>query len=105
MQGALYGSGAAVGFYQGDTKKILEDVQALCPTIFADVPRIYQRIYGKATQGIENKNRIVRGMVHAAMRREKRLSQNKHRHSRFARSICKKIREALGGHVRIMISG
>lgn len=105
MQGAMYGSGAAVGFYQGETKKILEDVQCLRPTIFAGVPRIYQRIYDKATQGIEGKNRIVKGMVHAAMRREKRLSQNKQRHSRFARRICKKMREALGGRVHFMISG
>lgn len=105
MQGAMYGAGAAVGFYQGDAKKILEDVQTLRPTIFAGVPRIYQRIYDKATQGIEGKNRIVKGMVHAAMRREKRLAENKHRHSRFATTICRKIREALGGRVRFMISG
>lgn len=105
MQGAMYGAGGAVGFYQGETKKILEDVQALRPTIFAGVPRIYQRIYDKATQGIEGKNRVLRGMVHAAMRREKRLAQNKLRHSRFAHVVCKKIRVALGGQVRMMISG
>ena len=35
--------GAAIGFYQGNTLKILEDLQALRPTIFVSVPRLYTR--------------------------------------------------------------
>jgi hypothetical protein len=35
-------------FSQGDPVKLLEDVQALRPTIFPGVPRVWQRIYGAA---------------------------------------------------------
>jgi len=36
-------------FLQGDPVKLLEDVQALRPTIFPGVPRVWQRIYGANT--------------------------------------------------------
>ena len=44
---ALSMVGAAVGFYQGDTLKILDDIGALRPTIFPSVPRLFNRIYDK----------------------------------------------------------
>jgi long-chain acyl-CoA synthetase len=37
--------GASIGYYQGDVQKLIEDVQMLKPTIFAGVPRIYNKIY------------------------------------------------------------
>ncbi|EOD05406.1 long-chain-fatty-acid-CoA ligase [Emiliania huxleyi CCMP1516] len=43
--------GAAVGFYQGDTLKIVDDLQALRPTIFVSVPRLYNRIHDKIAKG------------------------------------------------------
>jgi len=38
-------SGACIGYYCGDTRKILEDSVALKPTVFAGVPRVYERVY------------------------------------------------------------
>ena len=35
----------AVGFFQGNAAKIIEDAQLLKPTLFIGVPRIYQRVY------------------------------------------------------------
>jgi len=39
--------GAAIGFYAGDVAALLDDVQALRPTIFCSVPRLWNRIYDK----------------------------------------------------------
>ena len=36
-------------FHQGDTLKIIEDLAALRPTVFVSVPRLYNRIYDKAS--------------------------------------------------------
>jgi long-chain acyl-CoA synthetase len=36
--------GAALGFYAGNVKTLVEDIAALRPTIFIGVPRVYQRI-------------------------------------------------------------
>ena len=47
--------GAAIGYYQGDVKLIIEDIGALRPTFFAGVPRVFDRVYS----GILNKVRVV----------------------------------------------
>lgn len=43
--------GAAIGYYQGDVKLIIDDIGALRPTFFAGVPRVFDRVYS----GILNK--------------------------------------------------
>jgi len=58
MNFCLY-RGAAVGFYQGDTLKILEDLQALRPTLFVSVPRLYNRIHDKIIGGAKAKGGIA----------------------------------------------
>jgi long-chain acyl-CoA synthetase len=37
--------GAAVGYYSGDTRRVLDDAKELRPTVFAGVPRVYERVY------------------------------------------------------------
>ena len=37
-------NGAHMGFYRGDPKLLVEDVCELKPTIFAGVPRVYQKV-------------------------------------------------------------
>eukprot|EP00434_Breviolum_minutum_P028927 symbB.v1.2.025586.t1/scaffold2492.1/size77838/4 len=44
--GSVFG-GAAIGFYQGDTLKIVDDLQALKPTIFPSVPRLLTRVHDR----------------------------------------------------------
>ena len=36
-----------IGIYSGDMLKVTEDLQALKPTIFATVPRMFNKIYDK----------------------------------------------------------
>ncbi len=45
--------GASIGYWQGDPKKILDDVDALKPTLFCGVPRVYERVYN----GVQDKVR------------------------------------------------
>lgn len=37
--------GAAIGYFSGDVKGLVDDIGALKPTIFIGVPRVYDRIY------------------------------------------------------------
>jgi len=48
----VFAFGASVGFFQGDTLKLIDDLQALRPTIFPSVPRVLNKIYDKITNGI-----------------------------------------------------
>jgi len=66
IMGAFDG-GARVGFYQGDTLKILEDLQLLRPTVFASVPRMLNRIYDKILAGVDEAGGIKKWMFDKAL--------------------------------------
>jgi long-chain acyl-CoA synthetase len=44
-------SGGSIGFWQGDIKKVPEDVKELKPTLFVGVPRVFDRL----TTGIQQR--------------------------------------------------
>ena len=50
VQEALFHNGARIGFYQGDTTKLLNDIGALHPTIFPSVPRLVRAAAPTAPQ-------------------------------------------------------
>lgn len=47
VQIVLVGAGARIGFFQGDTLKIVSDLAKLRPTVFPTVPRLLTRVYDK----------------------------------------------------------
>lgn len=59
VEAAIYQRGGAVGFYSGNIKKLMDDIKAVRPTIFISVPRLYNRIYDKLTQGVKAKGGIA----------------------------------------------
>ncbi|WVY97221.1 hypothetical protein V8G54_029372 [Vigna mungo] len=83
--------GSSIGFWQGDVRFLIEDVQVLKPTIFCGVPRIYDRVYANST---DNKLRYM----------EKGLPQDKAT-PLFDKLVFDKIKQALGGRVRLLLSG
>lgn len=44
VQSGITWYGARIGFSQGDTSKIVDDIVHLRPTVFASVPRLFNRI-------------------------------------------------------------
>jgi long-chain acyl-CoA synthetase len=42
--------GAKIGFYQGDIKKLVDDMKEVKPTIFCTVPRLLNRVYSKVSR-------------------------------------------------------
>ena len=45
-------SGSAVGYWQGDAAKLVDDIGALRPTLFIGVPRVFDRIYAGVMQKV-----------------------------------------------------
>lgn len=102
-------SGAAIGFWQGDVKRVVEDVGVLRPTIFAGVPRVYDRIYSGALQkvnagGFLRKKIFDIGFQYKLSRMLKGLKQDK-ASPFFDSLVFSKIKQGLGGRVRIILSG
>lgn len=47
FQGAIYSAGGQIGFFQGDVRKLMDDIKELQPTLFPCVPRLLNRFYDK----------------------------------------------------------
>ncbi|KAA8548618.1 hypothetical protein F0562_000302 [Nyssa sinensis] len=63
--------GVAVGFYQGDNLKLMDDMAALRPTIFCSVPRLYNRIYAGITNAVKTSGILKERLFNAAYNAKK----------------------------------
>ncbi|BBH06566.1 long-chain acyl-CoA synthetase 7 [Prunus dulcis] len=52
--------GVAIGFYQGDNLKLMDDLVALRPTLFCSVPRLYNRIYAGIANSVKKSGTLRR---------------------------------------------
>jgi long-chain acyl-CoA synthetase len=71
MYGLFLGVGARIGFYQGDTLKLLDDVAELRPTFFASVPRLFNRIYDKVWAQVKAKGGVSEALFNYAFNSKK----------------------------------
>ena len=66
VQAIAFASGTAIGFFQGNTLKIVDDLKVLRPTIFPSVPRLYNKIYDKIIGGVRQAGGIKEAMFDRA---------------------------------------
>ncbi|XP_061944946.1 long chain acyl-CoA synthetase 7, peroxisomal [Populus nigra] len=98
--------GVAVGFYQGDSLKLLDDLSALRPTIFCSVPRLYNRIYDGIINAVKSSGVLKERLFRAAYNSKKQaLMSGRNPSPMWDRLVFNKIKEKLGGRVRFMGSG
>ncbi|VAI22553.1 unnamed protein product [Triticum turgidum subsp. durum] len=101
--------GASIGFWQGDIRYLMEDVQVMKPTIFCGVPRVYDRIYTGINQKIQSGGLIAKHLFQYAYNYKLGNLMNgfkQHEASPFFDKIVfSKIKEGLGGRIRLMLSG
>jgi long-chain acyl-CoA synthetase len=97
----------SVGFSCGDASKLLEDAKILKPTIFLGVPKIYERIYKRIFEIRDGLGWVKRKLIDRAIstKKESYLSTG-NLHSRiYDTLVFGKIRDTLGGNVRLMVTG
>lgn len=102
-------SGARIGYFQGDTRKITEDVAALKPTLFIAVPRVLERIQSGISKKVEKKGVLTRLLFNMAFR-FKRFRINRGASVESAAPLLDKlvfnsVREGFGGKLRFVVSG
>ncbi|XP_047962847.1 long chain acyl-CoA synthetase 6, peroxisomal-like isoform X2 [Salvia hispanica] len=98
--------GVAVGFYQGDNLKLMDDLAALRPTIFSSVPRLYNRIYAGITNAVKSSGVLRERLFNAAYNSKRQAVMNGRKPSPMWDSLVfNKIKDKLGGRVRYLTSG
>ncbi|CEM19886.1 unnamed protein product [Vitrella brassicaformis CCMP3155] len=107
MFNALLFCGGQLGFYRGDTHKLMEDVQLLKPTLFASVPRLYSRIFDKIQAKISSSGAVGKVLFSTAMNAKLANLRNNGvvKHAMWDSIIFNKINRLLGGRVRVMVTG
>ncbi|KAF9115941.1 Long chain acyl-CoA synthetase 7 peroxisomal [Mortierella sp. AM989] len=105
-QSTMISGAARIGYYQGDTLKLLDDVAVLHPTIFVSVPRLFNRIYDKVLAGVKAKGGLAAFLFNRAYAAKKaNLRRGILEHALWDRLVFGAIRARLGGKVKHIVSG
>ncbi|XP_076951084.1 long chain acyl-CoA synthetase 7, peroxisomal-like [Bidens hawaiensis] len=98
--------GLAVGFYQGDNLKLMDDLAVLRPTIFCSVPRLYNRIYAGIVNAVNTSGVLKQRLFNAAYNSKKQAIMSGRKPSPiWDRLVFNKIKAKMGGRVRFLGSG
>ncbi|ETV94996.1 hypothetical protein H310_11323 [Aphanomyces invadans] len=94
---AIITFGARIGFYQGNTLKLADDLCALRPTLFPTVPRLLNKIYDKVVISAKSAGGIKPWLFNWALNTKLRnLKRGYLGHPFFDMLIFSKIQEKLG---------
>ncbi|KAB1202267.1 Long chain acyl-CoA synthetase 7, peroxisomal [Morella rubra] len=101
--------GIAIGFYQGDTLKLMDDAASLRPTIFCSVPRSIRsnsgycdRIANAVSASGMLRDRLFRAAYNS---KRKAIMSGRNPSPMWDILVFNKIKDKLGGRVRLMASG
>ena len=96
-----------MGYYSGDPAKIVEDCGLLQPHFFPSVPRLYNKIYGKISGGMNAATGCKGWLVNKALtaKRANYARNGSLTHGCYDKLVFKKVKKLLGGRVRNMVTG
>jgi len=66
VQATVYQAGGSVGFFQGSIKTLTDDMRALEPTLYAGVPRVFDKMYKKVMARVEDGSCAIAWYFHRA---------------------------------------
>ena len=96
--------GCSIGFYRGDVLVLLEDILELRPTLFSSVPRLWNRIYDKIQNQL-NESSVKRMIFQLAFNAGRSALRERRPPPFWTRPIFNALKARLGGRVRLMITG
>lgn len=105
-ENSMFYVGGAVGYYSGDIKELTNDLKALKPTVMPAVPRLLNRVYDKIQNEISS-SPIKRMLFRMALNsKEAEIRRGViRRNSLWDKLVFRKVQEAFGGRLRLMVVG
>lgn len=101
--------GGSIGYWQGDIKKIMSDIDALKPTLFVGVPRVFERIVSGVEDQLKKAGWLKNAIFKYAYHRKLWYMQGGWRFDRASVIsdvlVFNKLKAKLGGRVRVILSG
>ncbi|UKJ90135.2 long-chain acyl-CoA synthetase [Theileria orientalis] len=96
-----------VGYYSGNIKNILEDLDKLKPNFLVAVPRVFTRILARVRGQIDSKPAFLRKIVYFFVERKKRIFRRRPESSDHPiyDILLKKIKKKFGGNFETMVLG
>jgi long-chain acyl-CoA synthetase len=101
-----YAQGAAVGYARGTVKDLISDIVALKPTVMSAVPRILNKVVESMRLKIREQPEFMQRVINWAIATKvKAIKENRAPSLLLDSILFGKFREALGGRMRMIISG
>lgn len=96
-----------LALFSGDVLKLREDLRVFRPTFFVSVPRLFNKVYDGIVQAVKGKGRAARLLFESGLKVKRRnlVSEGLYTHCLYDRLVFRKAQAALGGRVRMMLSG
>ncbi|XP_028796922.1 long chain acyl-CoA synthetase 1 [Neltuma alba] len=105
----FFHKGASVGYYHGDLNALRDDLMELKPTLFAGVPRVFEKVYEGIKSAVAELNPIRRTVFGWLYNHKLGWMKKGYKHSEASRLAdllaFRKVKARLGGRVRLIISG
>ncbi|EIE18699.1 long chain acyl-CoA synthetase 4 [Coccomyxa subellipsoidea C-169] len=113
-------NGARIGYWRGSIEGVIDDLQALRPTLFIGVPRVFDKVYDGVFARLKDATCLRRAIFHAAFWHKQRHINLGYRWTerpinlgyRWTEAspladalVFDKVRAKLGGRVRLVCSG
>ena len=108
MASYYYFSTGASLYFCGDVKKVGFDLREVRPTVITLVPRLFEKVFAKMQSNVETATGFKKMLGKAAFDRAREKPYNAPKSLKdklFDALVYGKMREALGGNLRLAISG
>lgn len=100
----LFALGISI-YYLNDMSQLLQAFQEIKPTLFAAVPRLFEKIYHTIIQKVKETNFLVRPLVRWALNRGRERNPSKWSYPLGNLFLYSKIKKMFGGEIRCILSG